>query len=113
MTTMPDPQPGELWWAYLDPAVGCEQGGRRPIVVISSRRYLKTVDTLLISVPVTSVDRGWPNHVPLTGQSDVVGWAVTEQPRVLSRDRLSTPAGQVSTECLKLIRQWVHESVSD
>lgn len=27
---------GEIWLAHLDPTVGHEQGGRRPVVVVSS-----------------------------------------------------------------------------
>jgi mRNA interferase MazF len=27
---------GELWWASLDPIVGSEQGGRRPVLVLQN-----------------------------------------------------------------------------
>ena len=52
-------------WVAPDPAVGHEQAGRRPAVVVCGTDYLNTVETLAIVVPVTSVDRAWPNHVPL------------------------------------------------
>ena len=33
------PQRGEIWMAWLDPIVGREQGGRRPVLVVSSNNF--------------------------------------------------------------------------
>jgi mRNA interferase MazF len=59
---MPDLSPGDIVWVYRDPVVGREQSSRRPAVVVSSHGHLSVADTLVIVVPVTSVDRGWSNH---------------------------------------------------
>ena len=104
---MPDLEPGSVCWAWLDPAVGREQTGRRPVVVVSSAGHLDTVDTLAIVVPVSGTDRGWPNHVRLSGDGALTGVAMTEQPRTLSRDRLTGVAGEVSIACLDAARTWL------
>ena len=63
MELTPQPRTGELWWAAPDPSVGRERAGRRPVLVISNARYHDAVTMLVVTVPVTSVDRHWPNHV--------------------------------------------------
>jgi mRNA interferase MazF len=96
-------------WAHLEPVLGREQGGRRPVLVVASAGYLDAVTTLVITLPVTTVDRGWPNHVPVGGPSglDRPSWIMTEQPRTLSRERLTAAAGRVSEECLAAVRTWL------
>lgn len=92
----------------MDPTVGREQSGRRPVVVVSSPGYLDVVDTLAIVIPVTSINRGWPNHVAITGIDDVPPcWAMTEQPRTVSRSRLGGVIGRIDDECLGQILTWV------
>ena len=54
---------GSIVWAELGEGVGREQGGRRPVVVISSADHRALVPDLVAVVPATGVDRGWPNHV--------------------------------------------------
>ena len=100
---------GDVVWLSLAPTRGREQSGHRPAVVVSGQDYLDVVDTLVMIVPVTSVDRGWPNHVPVTGASglDRSSWAMTEQLRTVSRDRVTGTAGHVDSACLQAIREWL------
>jgi len=101
--------PGVVAWASLEPVQGREQGGHRPVLVVASPGYLDAVTTLAIVLPITTVERGWPNHVPVDGRSglDRASWVMTEQPRTLSRDRLTGICGQVSTGCLAAVRTWL------
>ncbi|MCT1653993.1 type II toxin-antitoxin system PemK/MazF family toxin [Brachybacterium muris] len=103
--------PGEVWWAAPDASVGREQAGRRPVVIVAGPEYLELVDTLALSVPVTSTNRNWPNHVPLAGPHGLprAGFAMTEQPRAISRSRLERRAGTVDEACLIEIRRWIHD----
>jgi mRNA interferase MazF len=102
--------PGDLVWVAPDATVGREQSGRRPAVVVASVDYLATVDMLAIVVPVTSVDRGWPNHVPITGSLlPQPSWAMTEQVRTISRERVVDRAGRVPPETLVAIRVWIRD----
>lgn len=99
---------GSVVWAWLEPTVGREQTGRRPVVVVASDGYIDIVTTLLVVIPVSRSDRGWPNHVRLSGVPELPGsFAITEQPRTISRERLGDPIGQVDESCLVEIKQWL------
>ena len=107
---MTDLAPGDVVWVAPDPTVGREQAGRRPAVVISGIDYLNTVESLAIVVPVTSVDRAWPNHVPLGGiELPQPSWAMTEQVRTISRARIVDRAGRVDAATLHELRGWVRD----
>jgi mRNA interferase MazF len=101
---------GEVVWARPTPTVGREQAGRRPVVVVSNQLFHDAVTTLAIVVPVTSVDRGWDNHVPLAG-ADVAGFAMTEQVRAISRDRVDGRLGAVDDQTLRAIRRWISDYI--
>lgn len=104
---------GQIWWATPSPTVGREQAGRRPVVIVSGREYHDTFTGLALVVPVTTRDRGWPNHVRLTGRTglDEPSWAMTEQVRAVSRDRLRTCVGLVDLDCLDVVRRWLVDYV--
>jgi mRNA interferase MazF len=101
--------PGIVVWASLEPVRGREQGGHRPVLIVASTGYLDAVTTLVIALPITTTDRGWPNHIHVNGPSglDRPSWIMTEQPRTLSRDRITGIAGQVSSECFAQVRTWL------
>lgn len=98
-------------WAEPDPTVGREQDGRRPFLIVASDDYLRIVTTLVLAVPVTTTDRGWANHVPLTGPFGLssLSWAMTEQVRVLSRERLTQVAGHVDADTLEAVAVWLRD----
>lgn len=79
------------------------------MLIVASSGYLDAVTTLVIALPITTTDRGWPNHVFVDGPSglDRASWVMTEQPRTLTRDRLTGIAGTVSPECLSAVRTWL------
>lgn len=105
---MTDIQPGAVLWAWLDPTIGREQSGRRPVLVVSSRSYNDVVDTLLIVVPISSTHRGWPNHIRISGIDGLAnGYAMTEQPRTISRERVGDAIGVVDTNCLGEVKRWL------
>ena len=101
--------PGVIACAALEPVRGREQGGHRPVLIVASPGYLEAVTTTVIALPITAVDRGWPNHVRAEGATglDRPSWIMTEQPRTLSRDRLTRVAGEVSPACLREVRMWL------
>jgi mRNA interferase MazF len=108
--------PGSVVWVGLDPSVGREQAGRRPAVVVASAGYLQAVTELAIIVPATTTDRGWPQHVRLTGpilELPRATFAMTEQPRTISRHRIAASAGRVENECLDTIRRWLNDFLHD
>jgi mRNA interferase MazF len=103
---------GTVAWAELDPVRGREQSGRRPILVVASDLYLRHADTLAIIVPVTTVDRGWPNHVPLRGSTlslEQPSFAMTEQPRTVTRERLVDMLGVVDAATMREVDVWLRD----
>lgn len=108
-------RPGAVIWVRFDPVAGREQGGRRPAVVVSSADHLIAASTLVTVVPVTRTQRGWPNHIPLTGSTglDEPSFAMTEQVRTIARERASESIGRVDAECFTAICRWIHRWVAD
>jgi len=102
---------GDIVWADLGEGVGREQGGRRPVVVVSSNEYQYAVNSLMLAVPVTSRDRGWPNHIQLSGPTALTAssYAMTEQVRSISRDRIVGAAGSIDQDCLDRIRVYLRD----
>lgn len=101
--------PGTVAWAVLEPVQGREQDGHRPVLVVSSSEYVESVTSLAIVLPITTSERGWPNHVPVWGPSGLSdpSWIMTEQPRTLARHRITGVAGRVSNRCLATVQVWL------
>lgn len=103
---------GTVAWADLDPVRGREQAGRRPVLVVASDLYLEQADTLAIVVPATSEDRGWPNHVELQGPELSLPrptFAMTEQPRTITRERLVGAIGAVDAHTMGEVDRWLRD----
>jgi mRNA interferase MazF len=103
---------GQIAWVELGPARGREQAGTRPAVVIASDGYLVNVPKLAVVVPVTSRDRGWPHHVRLAGTKLGLSrdsFAMTEQPRTVSRSRIGRIGGVVAQDTMAEIDQWLQD----
>jgi mRNA interferase MazF len=100
--------PGDLVWVRPEIAVGREQAGRRPALVVAGIGYLQTVDTLALVVPITTVDRGWPNHIEVVGaELEQRSWAMSEQIRTISRERVVGRAGRANDATLASVRSWL------
>ena len=85
-----------------------EQAGRRPVLVVSNDLYLATVTTLALVVPLTTIDRGWDNYVRMDlPASTVPRFAMTEQVRVVARERLGDSLGRVPPTTLEAVRVWI------
>ena len=100
------PARGEVWYADLEPVRGHEQGGRRPVLVISSNAYNRGPAQLLLVLPITSKQRGVLWHVSLdppegglNSGSDILCDAI----RSISRTRLGRQVGSVSDATMSLV----------
>ena len=102
-------------WADLGTSVGREQAGRRPCVIVSTREHLRAATDLATVIPCTSRDRAWGNHILLVGPSGlpVPTFAMTEQTRTISRERIHSVAGTIDTPCLAQIRWWIENWTLD
>lgn len=82
---------GELYICDLNPVVGHEQGGRRPVLVMSGPAF-GHIPGLFLGLPLTTTDRGLIHHVPVPADKmtglRTASFVMTEQIRVLSTRRL-------------------------
>ena len=109
---MSDLRRGMVVWAELDPVLGREQAGRRPALVVASDLYLQQTETLAIIVPATTNNRGWPNHILLRGQNLALTqptFAMTEQPRAVTRERLFDGVGSVDAATMREVDGWLRD----
>ena len=98
----------DVWIAYLDPVVGREQGGRRPVVIISSDQLHKISGALAFVVPFTTRNRRVESHVPVlleSGELPRESFAMTEQLRSISWQRIRRRVGSVDQQTMEQIRQ--------
>lgn len=99
-------------WIELDPVRGREQSGRRPALVVASDLYLEQANTLMVIVPATTTARGWPNHIPLRGPQlglSRATFAMTEQHRTVTRDRVVGHIGTVDAQTMREVDQWLRD----
>jgi mRNA interferase MazF len=105
---------GAVAWVDLDPTRGREQRGTRPALVVASDEYLASVRGLVIVVPITSVDRGWPHHVPVRGRRLGLtrpSFAMTEQPRTISIERAQRQTGLADDATMAEVDQWLADFI--
>lgn len=88
------PERGDAVWLNFDPqaghhpkgtssrALGAEQAGQRPALVLSPKAYNQKVGLALLC-PVTSQIKGYPFEVSLPEQLDVHGVVLADQVRSL------------------------------
>lgn len=83
------------------PTVGREQRNRRPGLIVSGHDYLANMLGLAIVVPMTSISRPLRTHVPVKcpGLSEK-SWAMTEQVRAISRERIRSKIGRAENSTL-------------
>lgn len=100
-------------WADLNPARGHEQGGSRPVVVISEDVFNARSGTV-IAMAITSQPQraGFPLTLELTSVNLPKRlWVKISQIRTLSVQRLGKKVGQVPPEELDLLIEGLNEIV--
>lgn len=84
------PRRGEVYWADLEPVVGSEQGGRRPVLVVQNEfGNIHARTTIIVPLTTRRPTRPYPFivHVqhPALGPSS---WAQAGQIRTIDKARL-------------------------
>jgi len=82
------PDEGDIVWTDLDPRTGREQGGRRPVLVISPAGFFRSA-RLLIVCPITSKIRPFNSSVVLPADFSIKGEILTSH--VCSIDAMTRP----------------------
>jgi mRNA interferase MazF len=106
MSSVPSPQRGEVWQADLDPTFGHEQGGRRPVLVVSVDPFNTGLSGLVVVLPITSRVRPLPLHVPVNppeGGLRLPSAILCDAVRSVDRHRLIDRWGTVNSATLALV----------
>lgn len=110
MAELPEPSQGEVWTVVIDPVKGHEQGWVRPALVISSDRFNRAFQTLMIVVPFTRTDRGMPTQVrvdPPEGGLSAPSYLMCEQIRAVSILRFRKMRGSVTELTLRQVEELI------
>jgi mRNA interferase MazF len=105
---------GDIVWAELNPAVGKEQAGKRPVVILSHDVFNERSGTV-IAVAVSSQEprAGFPLTLEITSAKlPKRSWVKIAQIRTLSTERLHGKLGRVSPEELERIVEGLNEIVA-
>ncbi|HEX3490678.1 MAG TPA: type II toxin-antitoxin system PemK/MazF family toxin [Streptosporangiaceae bacterium] len=101
---------GDILLCDLNPVAGREQGGIRPVVVVSHDRYA-VIPGLFLAVPLTTRHPELQHHVAVPADAGTglqqVSYALTEQVRAVSQQRAGRQLGRVSSETLSLISRYL------
>lgn len=105
---------GDIVWAELNPTVGHEQAGQRPVVVLSQDVFNERSGTV-IAVALSSQEprAGFPLVLELTSAKlPKRSWVKISQIRTLSVQRLGKRLGRVAPEELDRIVEGLNEIVA-
>jgi len=104
---------GDIRWADLNPVIGSEQGGFRPVLVLSNDVFNERSGTV-IAVAITSQPQraGYPLTLELeTPRLPKKSWVKINQIRLLSKKRIGRKITNVSDEELALIIDGLNEII--
>jgi mRNA interferase MazF len=90
------PSQDDVWIVDLDPAVGHEQGGVRPVLIVSDDQFNHSPAGLVIVAPITGTDRRLITHIaidPPEGGLVKRSFIMTDQVRTISQLRLGRRLG--------------------
>ena len=104
---------GDIYLADLNPTVGSEQGGERPVIVVQNNtgnRYSPTIIVVAVSSKVYKKDL--PVHVDLTSNClPKKSIALLEQVRTIDKKRLKEYVGRVSKREMREIEKALYISL--
>lgn len=104
---MASPVYGEVWLGDLNPTVGHEQAGERPVLILSIDAFNRSPAGLIVILPITTRLRGIPWHVlvsPPEGGLTRPSAILCEAVRSVSQQRLQHRMGVIAPATLQAVR---------
>lgn len=91
---------GDIYHADLNPIIGSEQGGYRPVLVIQNNRGNQYSPTVIIAAITSKPKTKLPTHVPLKQMAGLEKDSVVllEQVRTVDKRRLDNYVGRLELE---------------
>ena len=105
---------GDIFWANLNPSIGHEQAGLRPVLILSRDVFNKYSGTV-IAVALTSQPQkaAFPLTLELSNSKlPKKSWVKISQIRTLSNKRLGKRIGKVSIKELDLVIEGLNEIIT-
>ncbi len=95
---------GEIYFADLNPSVGSEQGGFRPVLIVQNdvgNKYSPT--TIIAPLTTRKTKASLPTHVWILNNKGYPTMILLEQVRTLDKSRLQDCIGKVKREDMELV----------
>ncbi len=92
---------GDIYYANLDPVVGSEQGGVRPVLIIQNNTGNLFSPTVIVAAITSKTDKkqNQPTHIPIECSGLAKSsMALMEQIRTIDKQRLNDYVGRLNDE---------------
>ena len=107
---------GDIYCADLNPVIGSEQGGTRPVVVIQNDTGNKHAPTLIVATVTSRIKKKeqMPTHYLIEGNPAFTEPSVVmvEQIRTIDKSRIGSYLGKASSSEMKGIDKALHISLN-
>jgi mRNA interferase MazF len=104
---------GDIHWADLNPVIGSEQGGLRPVLILSQNVFNERSGTVIAAAVTSQPQRaGFPLTLELSDSMlPKKSWVKISQIRTLSVKRIGNKLAKASDEELALIIEGLNEII--
>lgn len=102
---------GDIYFARLNPAIGSEQRGTRPVVVVQNNLANKTSPTILVAPITSNINKNiyLPTHIQIKNIAYIKENAIIllEQIRVLDRSRIYSYLSKLDDKTMDLVEKGI------
>ena len=104
---------GSVYWADLNPVTGSEQGGLRPVLILSHNVFNSRSGTVIAAALTSRPQRaGFPLTLELANEElPKKSWVKISQVRTLSTKRLKEKITEITEEELSLVIEGLNEII--
>ena len=104
---------GDIRWANLDPVIGREQSGERPVLILSQDVFNERSGTVIAMALTSQVqDAGFPlAHEILAARLPRRSWVKISQIRTLSTERIGNKIASLAPEELAHVIDGLNEII--
>ena len=103
---------GDIYYAALDPVVGSEQGGTRPVLILQNDTGNKFSPTVIVAAITGKQKKNLPTHVPVNipalPQNSIV---LLEQIRTIDKQRIAEYVSRINNAQMKKVEQAIDISL--
>lgn len=94
---------GDIFYADLSPAIGSEQGGTRPVLIVQNNVGNYHSPTVIVAVLTSKAKKNLPTHISIhCGEGNITmdSTVLLEQLRTIDKFRLQKYVGSVSDDTM-------------